>query len=113
MNKEELEEFYKNANEEELLKHEAELMSHGNISSANLSTCETYGLSGNCGSKCPKFKNKTCEVYEEVLEKETTNLKQALIDIREECKNTSMTVAEYKELFKKIDKVIGDEKSDR
>lgn len=83
MTKEELDEFYENANEEELLKHKVQLMSFGNIPSANLSTCETYGLSGNCGEKCPKFKDKTCEVYVDTLERlydETKQKEEKLIE---------------------------------
>lgn len=34
------------------------------------------------------------------------DLKQALSEIREYCKNTSMTVAEYKELLQIIDKYM-------
>lgn len=32
-----------------------------NINTALLSICEIYGLSGNCGEKCPKYQDKSCE----------------------------------------------------
>lgn len=38
----------------------------------------------------------------ESIQKENTNLKQALNEIKEYCSNTSMTVAEYNELLKII-----------
>lgn len=55
--------------EEELLRHNLDLESFGKLSVENLSTCEVYGLSGNCGQKCPNFRDKTCEVYTETLER--------------------------------------------
>lgn len=64
-------------NEEELLRRDNFLMSHGNLPH-DTTTCETYGLSGNCGQKCPNFKNKTCEVYVDVLERENKKLKDVI-----------------------------------
>ncbi len=61
--------------EEELLKKNNVLMSHGHLP-YDTSTCETYGLSGNCGKKCPNFKNKTCDVYVDVLERINQELQQ-------------------------------------
>ena len=55
-------------NEEELLKKNNVFLSHDKLP-CDMSTCETYGISGNCGEKCPLFKNKTCEVYNEVLQR--------------------------------------------
>lgn len=63
-NKRDFDIFNKYANEEEKLKREIEVLSYGNINSACLDTCMTYGLSGNCGEKCPKFKDGTCEYME-------------------------------------------------
>ena len=54
--------------EEELLAKNIEILSHGNINKQNLDTCMIYCLSGECGNKCPKFKDKTCEEYLSVLE---------------------------------------------
>lgn len=64
-------------NEEELLRRDNFLMSHGNLP-YDTTTCETYGLSGNCGQKCPNFKNKTCEVYVDVLERENQKYKEVI-----------------------------------
>lgn len=61
--------------EEELLKKNNVLMSHGHLP-YDTSTCETYGLSGNCGKNCPNFKNKTCDVYVDVLERINQELQQ-------------------------------------
>lgn len=63
--------------EEELLKRNNFLMSHGNLP-YDTTTCETYGLSGNCGKKCPNFKNKTCEVYVDVLERINEELNERI-----------------------------------
>lgn len=41
------------------MKCEIECLSNGNINSAMLGTCETYGLMGKCGEECPLFA--TCE----------------------------------------------------
>ena len=54
--------------EEELLRKNNVILSLGKLP-CDMSTCETYGISGNCGENCPLFKNKTCEVYDEVLER--------------------------------------------
>lgn len=75
-------------NEEKLLRRYNFLMSHGNLP-YDTTTCETYGLSGNCGQKCPNFKNRTCEVYVDVLERINNELQQ-----------------ENQELKKVIDKAI-------
>ena len=75
-------------NEEKLLRRDNFLMSHGNLP-YDTTTCETYGLSGNCGQKCPNFKNRTCEVYVDVLERINNELQQ-----------------ENQELKKVIDKAI-------
>lgn len=61
--------------EEELLKRNNYLMSHGHLP-YDTTTCETYGLSGNCGKNCPNFKNKTCDVYADVLERINQELKE-------------------------------------
>lgn len=61
--------------EEELLKRGNYLMSHGHLP-YDTTTCETYGLSGNCGKNCPNFKNKTCDVYVDVLERINQELQQ-------------------------------------
>ena len=41
--------------EEEFLKRNNYLMSHGHLP-YDTTTCETWGLSGNCGKNCPNFK---------------------------------------------------------
>lgn len=61
--------------EEELLRKNNVLMSHGNLP-CDTTTCETYGLSGNCGKDCPNFKSKTCDVYVDVLERINEELQQ-------------------------------------
>lgn len=55
--------FLKNATEEEKNKCEIECLSHGNINSAMLTTCEAYGLMGKCGKECPLFNN--CEYQDQ------------------------------------------------
>lgn len=61
--------------EEEFLKRNNYLMSHGHLP-YDTTTCETWGLSGNCGKNCPNFKNKTCDVYVDVLERINQELQQ-------------------------------------
>lgn len=61
--------------EEEFLKKNNYLMSHGHLP-YDTTTCETWGLSGNCGKNCPNFKNKTCDVYVDVLERINQELQQ-------------------------------------
>ena len=61
--------------EEEFLKRNNYLMSHGHLP-YDTTTCETWGLSGNCGKNCPNFKNKTCDVYVDVLERVNQELQQ-------------------------------------
>lgn len=61
--------------EEEVLKRNNYLMSHGHLP-YDTTTCETWGLSGNCGKNCPNFKNKTCDVYVDVLERINQELQQ-------------------------------------
>ena len=61
--------------EEELLRKNNVLMSHGNLP-CDTTTCETYGLSGNCGKDCPNFKSKTCDVYVDVLERINEELQE-------------------------------------
>lgn len=56
--------------EEWELANNIELLTHSAIEKGNLDTCMIYGISGNCGKKCPKFKDKTCEVYLDTLENE-------------------------------------------
>lgn len=65
-------------NEEELLEKNNIILSHGKLPKG-MSTCENYGLSGNCGINCPLFKNGTCEVYQDVVERVINNL-QSKID---------------------------------
>lgn len=65
-------------NEEELLEKNNIILSHNKLPKG-MSTCENYGLSGNCGIKCPLFKNGTCEVYKDVVERIINNL-QSKID---------------------------------
>lgn len=65
-------------NEEELLEKNNIILSHNKLPKG-MSTCENYGLSGNCGIKCPLFKNGTCEVYKDVAERIINNL-QSKID---------------------------------
>lgn len=60
---------------EEFLKRNNYLMSHGHLP-YDTTTCETWGLSGNCGKNCPNFKNKTCDVYVDVLERINQELQQ-------------------------------------
>ena len=64
-NKKELNDFLKNATEEDKLRCLLETYEHWNINGAMLDTCMTYGLSGNCGENCPKFKDGTCECMED------------------------------------------------
>lgn len=61
--------------EEEFLKRNNYLMSHGHLP-YDTTICETWGLSGNCGKNCPNFKNKTCDVYVDVLERINQELQQ-------------------------------------
>lgn len=61
--------------EEELLRKNNVLMSHGNLP-CDTTTCETYGLSGNCGKDCSNFKSKTCDVYVDVLERINEELQE-------------------------------------
>lgn len=62
--KKELEDFLNNATEEDKLR--CQLQSYErNINGAMLSTCEIYGLSGNCGKMCPKYQDRTCECLDE------------------------------------------------
>ena len=67
--KEELDNFLNNATEEDKLRNELGSLEKG-INSAMLDTCEIYGLSGNCGKNCPKFQDKSCECYDELLEED-------------------------------------------
>lgn len=64
-NEKELNVFLENATEEDKLRCQLESYEHGNINGAMLSTCEIYGLSGNCGENCPKFKDGTCECMDD------------------------------------------------
>lgn len=66
-------------NEEWELANNIELLTQGAIEKGNLDTCMIYGISGNCGKNCPKFKDKTCEEYLTTLEGEYNNL-QSKID---------------------------------
>lgn len=66
-------------NEEWELANNIELLTQGAIEKGNLDTCMIYGISGNCGKNCPKFKDKTCEEYLTTLENEYNNL-QSKID---------------------------------
>lgn len=77
--------------EEELLRKNNVLMSHGNLP-CDTTTCETYGLSGNCGKDCSNFKSKTCDVYVDVLER-----------INEELQEENQ---KYKEVIEKVRKLI-------
>lgn len=63
--KKELDNFLNNATEEDKLRNQLGSSEKG-INSAMLSTCEVYGLSGNCGKQCPKYQDKTCECWEEI-----------------------------------------------
>lgn len=71
--------------EEELLRKNNVLMSHGNLP-CDTTTCETYGLSGNCGKNCPNFKNKTCDVYVDVLERINKELQQENQELKKQLK---------------------------
>lgn len=80
--------------EEELLRKNNVLMSHGNLP-CDTTTCETYGLSGNCGKDCSNFKSKTCDVYVDVLERineelqeENQKYKEVIDYLKEEIKKT-------------------------
>lgn len=53
--------FIEDATEEDRLRYNIEMMEDGRINGAMLSTCEIYGLSGNCGEKCPKYQDRSCE----------------------------------------------------
>ena len=64
-NKKEWNDFLGIATEEDKLRCLLETYEHGNINGAMLSTCEIYGLSGNCGENCPKFKDGTCEYMDD------------------------------------------------
>lgn len=44
------------------------------MNEAMLTECEKNGLSGLCGEECELFKNKTCEIYDEVLQNKKTKL---------------------------------------
>lgn len=66
-------------NEKWELANNIELLTQGAIEKGNLDTCMIYGISGNCGKNCPKFKDKTCEEYLTTLENEYNNL-QSKID---------------------------------
>jgi hypothetical protein len=74
-------------NEEFELANNIELLTQGAIEKGNLNTCMIYGISGNCGKNCPKFKDKTCEEYLTTLENEYNNL-QSKIDKAIEYVNT-------------------------
>lgn len=76
--------------EEEFLKRNNYLMSHGHLP-YDTTTCETWGLSGNCGKNCPNFKNKTCDVYVDVLERINQELKKQL----EELEKENLNLREY------------------
>ena len=69
--------------EEELLRKNNVLMSHGNLP-CDTTTCETYGLSGNCGKDCSNFKSKTCDVYVDVLERINEELQQENEELKEQ-----------------------------
>ena len=60
--------------EEQRLARNIEFLSNGKLEARNMDTCMTYGISGLCGKECPKFKDKTCEVYLDTLESEYNNL---------------------------------------
>lgn len=54
--------------EEEFLRNQLVSLSSENLP-FDLSICYVYGLNGDCGVNCPKFKDNTCEIYNEVLER--------------------------------------------
>lgn len=64
--------------EEQKLARNIQVLSNGKLEARNLDTCMTYGISGLCGKECPKFKDKTCEVYLDTLEKEYNSLQNQL-----------------------------------
>lgn len=64
--------------EEERIARNIELLSNGKLEARNMDTCMTYGISGLCGKGCPKFKDKTCEVYLDTLETEYNSLQNQL-----------------------------------
>ncbi len=64
--------------EEEKLARNIQLLSNGKLEARNLDTCMTYGISGLCGKECTKFKDKTCEVYLDTLEREYNSLQNQL-----------------------------------
>lgn len=64
--------------EEQRLARNIQVLSNGKLEARNLDTCMTYGISGLCGKECPKFKDKTCEVYLDTLEKEYNSLQKQL-----------------------------------
>lgn len=56
--------------EEEILADNIEVITKQGINKENLDICMIYGISGNCGKRCPKFKDRTCEEYLTTLENE-------------------------------------------
>lgn len=101
--------------EEERLARNIQVLSNGKLEGKNLDTCMTYGISGLCGKECPKFKDKTCEVYLDTLESEYNNLQNKLQqkenilkEVREYIKNTSgnfwIATSVKKELLEILDK---------
>ena len=78
-------------NEKEILANNIELLTKGAIEKGNIDTCMIFGISGNCGKNCPKFKDKTCEEYLTTLENEYNSLQQE----NEQLKKQKADVVEY------------------
>lgn len=93
-------------NDIELIEKNNIILSHNRLPKG-MTICENYGLSGNCGSKCPLFKNKKCEVYEDVLERINNQLQSNWNSLREYLKNRE-EVKYYITEYRRYEQFIND-----
>lgn len=85
--------------EEELLRKNNVLMSHENLP-CDTTTCETYGLSGNCGKDCSNFKSKTCDVYVDVLERINEELQEENQQLKKQLEEKDRIIKKAKKIIK-------------
>lgn len=92
-------------NEEELLEKNNIILSHNKLPKG-MSICENYGLSGNCGIKCPLFKNGTCEVYKDVSERIINNLQSKIDKVIKLCETEKKYIYDYAGRDEKTGKLL-------